>query len=194
MKARSALLLTVILLAGYSLAQTRSVPNPGLVASVESKLQHLGSTGAEPRPNTVSTEFTEQEINAYFASGKVELPAGVRSVAFQEQPGVVIATSRVDFDQLKAGKNSFNPLLSVFSGVHDVVATTHAQGTGGQGLIHVDSVYLDGVEIPNFVLELFVQKYLKPKYPNLGIDSRFALPAGIDSATVGLHKVTVVQK
>jgi hypothetical protein len=194
MKARSALLLTVILLARYSLTQTRSVPNPALVASVESKLQHLGSSGAEPRSNTVSTEFTEQETNAYFASGKVELPAGVRSVAFQEQPGVVIATSRVDFDQLKAGKNSYNPLLSVFSGVHDVVATAHAQGTGGQGLIHVDSVYLDGVEIPNFVLELFVQKYLKPKYPNLGIDSRFALPAGIDSATVGLHKVTVVQK
>jgi hypothetical protein len=194
MKARSALLLTVILLAGYSLTQTRSVPNPALVASVESKLQHLGSGGAEPRPNSASTEFTEQETNAYFASGKVELPAGVRSVAFQEQPGVVIATSRVDFDQLKAGKNSYNPLLSVFSGVHDVVATTHAQGTGGQGLIRVDSVYLDGVEIPNFVLELFVQKYLKPKYPNLGIDSRFVLPAGIDSATVGLHKVTVVQK
>jgi hypothetical protein len=191
MKARFALLLTVILLARYSLTQNRSVPNPALVASVESKLQHLGSSGAEPRPNTASTEFTEQEINAYFASGKVELPAGVRSVAFQEQPGVVIATSRVDFDQLKAGKNSYNPLLSVFSGVHDVVATAHAQGTGGQGLIHVDSVYLDGVEIPNFVLELFVQKYLKPKYPNLGIDSRFALPAGIDSATVGLHKVTV---
>jgi hypothetical protein len=161
---------------------------------VENKLQHLQSNAAEPHPDPAPTEFTEQEINAYFASGNVDLPAGVRSVAFQEQPGIVIATSRVDFDQLKAGKNSYNPLLSVFSGMHDAVVTAHAHAEGGQGLVHVDSVYLDGVEIPGFVLELFVEKYLKTKYPNLGVDSRFALPARVDAATVGLHKVAVTQK
>ena len=194
MKARCALLLAVTLLAQYSLTQTNSAPNPARVASVENKLQHLQSNGAEAHPDPAPTEFTEQEINAYFASGNVNLPAGVRSVAFQEQPGVVIATSRVDFDQLKAGKNSYNPLLSVFSGQHDTVVTAHAYGAAGQGLVHVDSVYLDGVEIPGFVLELFVQKYLKPRYPELGVDSRFALPARVDTATVGLHKVTVTQK
>ena len=62
-----------------------------------------------------------------------------------------------------------------------------------QGLVHVDSVSLDGVEVPSFVLEMFVEKYLKPKYPDIGIDSRFALPARVDAATIGLHKVTVIQ-
>jgi hypothetical protein len=194
MKALCALLLALTLLSQNSLTQTNSAPNSARVASVESKLQHLQSNAAEPHPDPAPTEFTEQEINAYFASGNVELPAGVRSVVFQEQPGVVMATSRVDFDQLKAGKNSYNPMLSIFSGLHDVVATAQAQGAGGQGVVHMDSVYLDGVEIPNFVLELFVQKYLKPRYPNLGLDSRFALPARVDAATVGLHKVTVTQK
>ena len=96
----------------------------------------------------------------------------------QEQPGVVVGTSSVDFDQLKTGKNSYNPLLSVFSGLHDVVVTAHARGEHGQGFVQVDSVSIDGVEVPRFVLELFVEKYLAPKYPNIGIDSRFALPAG----------------
>jgi hypothetical protein len=122
------------------------------------------------------------------------LPKGVRSVVFQEQPGIVIATSQVDFDQLKTGKNSYNPLLSVFSGVHEVVVTAHAYGAKREGLVHVDSVSLDGIEVPRFVLEMFVEKYLKPKYPNIGIDSRFALTAHVDAATVGLHKVTVTQK
>jgi hypothetical protein len=194
MKARCALLLAATLLTQHSLTQTNSAPNPDRVASVENKLQHLQSNGAQPHPDPAPTEFTEQEINAYFASGNVKLPAGVRSVVFQEQPGVVIATSRVDFDQVKAGKNSYNPLLSVFSGLHDVIASAHAHGSGGQGIVHVDSVSLDGVEIPSFVLELFVQKYLQPRYPNLGVDSRFALPARVDAATVGLHEVTVTQK
>jgi hypothetical protein len=106
----------------------------------------------------------------------------------------VRAAARVDFDQLKAGRNSYNPLLSVFRGLHDVIASAHAYGAGGQGLVHVDSVSLDGVELPGFVLELFVEKYLQPKYPNIGLESRFALPARVDAARVGLHQVTVTQR
>ena len=178
----------------HSLARSDSAPDPARVASFEHKLQHVESNGAQPQPDPSPTEFTEQEINAYFASGNVKLPAGVQSVVFQEQPGVVIGTSRVDFDQLKAGKNSYNPLLSIFSGLHDVVVYRSRLRRRREGFVHVDSVSLDGVEIPSFVLELFVEKYLKPKYPNIGIDSRFALPARVDAATVGLHKVTVTQK
>jgi len=176
------------------LAQAQSGPNPALVANCDRKLEYLRSNGAQPHPDPSPTEFSEQELNAYFASGNVQLPTGVRSVVFQEQPGTVIGTSRVDFDQLKAGKNSYNPLLSVFSGVHDVVVKSQAYGAKGEGFVHVDSVSLDGVEIPQFVLELFVEKYLKPKYPNIGMDSRFALPARVDTAAIGLHKVTLAQK
>ena len=177
-----------------SWSQTKSTANPGQVASVERKLEHLESNGALATPDPSPTEFSEQEINAYLASGKIELPAGVQSVVLQEQPQVVVGTSRVDFDKLKAGKNSYNPLLSVFSGMHDVVVTAHAQGSHGQGVVHVDSVSIDGVDVPPFVLDLFVEKYLKPRYPEVGIDSRFALPSRVDAAVVGLHKVTLTQK
>jgi hypothetical protein len=177
-----------------SWSQTKSRSNATQVASAESKLQHLQENGAQAKPDPSPTELAEQEINAYFASGNVELPAGVQSVTLQEQLGVVVGTSRVDFDQVKTGKNSYNPLLSVFSGLHDVVVTAHARGEHGQGFVQVDSVSIDGVEVPRFVLELFVEKYLAPKYPNIGIDSRFALPARVDTAVVGLHKVTLTQK
>jgi hypothetical protein len=201
MKARFSLLLFILVFAPvlsslmrHSWSQTKSSSNSSHVANTERKLQHLESNGAQAHPDPAPTEFTEQEINAYFASGNVGLPTGVQSVVFQEQPEVVVGSSRVDFDQLKAGKNSYNPLLSVFSGLHDVVVTAHAYGAHGRGLVHVDSVSIDGVEVPRFVLELFVEKYLKPRYPNIGIDSRFALPARVDAATLGLHKVTITQK
>jgi hypothetical protein len=197
MKVRLPLLLFALVsavLTQHTWSETKSTSNSGQVASAERKLQHLENNGAQEHPDPAPTEFTEQELNSYFASGNVDLPAGVQSVVFQEQPGVIIGTSRVDFDRIKAGKNSYNPLLSVFSGLHDVVVTAHAYGAQGQGLVHVDSVSIDGVEIPRFVLELFVEKYLKPKYPNIGIDSRFALPARVDAATIGLHKVILTQK
>jgi hypothetical protein len=200
MKARFAALLLlflpgVIALTRHSWSQTEytSSSTPA-AASAERKLQYLRRNGALAHPDPVPTEFTEEEINAYFASGNIALPAGVQSATFQEQPGVVSGTSRVDFDRIKAGSNSYNPLLSVFSGMHDVVVSAHVNGANGQGLVHVDSVSIDGVEVPRFVLELFVEKYLKPKYPTIGIDSEFALPSRVETATVGLHKVTLTQK
>jgi hypothetical protein len=44
------------------------------------------------------------------------------------------------------------------------------------------------------VLELFVEKYLQPKYPNIGLDSEFDLPYKIDTAVVGRNQLTVTQK
>lgn len=164
------------------------------VASMERKLQHVESNGARPRPDETPTTFTEQEINAYLASGTVKFPPGVQSLRLQEQTGIVTGSTRVDFDRLRAGINSSNPLLAVFTGVHDVVVIAHAHGAGGQAFVQVDSVSLDGVEIPKFVLQLFVDKYLRPKYPQVGLESQFSLPERIDTATVGPHTVTIAQR
>jgi hypothetical protein len=192
-----------LLLAGIILFTLSEVPtaqvNPSsnssaAVSSMERKLERVQSNATLDRPDQTPTEFTEQEVNTYFASSAIKLPAGVQSVNFQGQPEVVTATSRVDFDQIKAGRRSSNPLLSMFAGIHDVVVSAHVHGAGGQGYVNVDSVSLDGVEIPRFALEMFVEKYLQPKYPGVGLDSRFALPDRIDTAKVGLHKLTITQK
>jgi hypothetical protein len=164
------------------------------VASMEQKLRHVESNGELPHPDPTPTEFTENEVNAYFAAGRMNLPAGVESVRFQSDPGVVTATTRVDFDRLKGGSNSSNPVLTIFSGVHDVVVVAHAHGSGGQGLVHVDSVSLDDVEIPRFALQLFVQKFIQPIYPEIGLDSRFQLPDHVADATVGERTLTVAQR
>jgi len=161
--------------------------------SMQRNLDRIQQNGELAHPKPLTTVFTEEEVNAYVASGRVKLPKGVQSVRFTGTPGVVNALTHVDFDQLTAGQRSSNPLLGMFTGVHDVTVIAHASGVDGQGKVHVDSVQLDGVEIPQFVLQLFVSHYLKPKYPNLGIDSTFQLPAKVKTATVGEHKLTVEQ-
>ncbi len=165
----------------------------GPVASMERKLRHVDNNGALAHPDPSPTELTEEEVNAYFASGNMDLPAGVESIDFQGEAGLVTATTRVDFDRLK-GASSSNPLLAIFTGIHEVVVVAHAHGSGGEGFVSVDSVSLDNVEIPRFVLQLFVSKYLQPKYPDIGLDSRFKLPNRITTATIGEHKLTIVQR
>jgi len=164
------------------------------LASIDRKIAHLEANSRAAHPSASPTVLTEAEINAYLASDEVEMPAGVQSVRLSGTSGAVSGMARIDFDKVRAGTNSSNPLLTIFSGIHEVAVETHAYGRGGQGYVHVDSVSLDGIEVPHFVLQLFVEKYIQPKYPDLGIDSRFTLPDRIDTAAVGQHQVTLTQK
>lgn len=182
----------LLLLFAIAAAPAKNSPE---AAAVQRKLDHLDANSHRAHPDPTPTVFSEQEANAYLASGNVEFPAGVESVKLQFAPGGAISgTSHVDFDKALAGARSANPLLSMFSGVHEVAVATHASGSAGQGHVHIDSVSLDGITVPNFVLQLFIEKYLQPKYPQIGLDSRFALPDRIDSARVEDHRVTLIQK
>ena len=165
-----------------------------LADSMQAKLAHIQENGQRSNPDQTPTVLTEEEVNDYFASGRIVLPQGVKKVRLEGRTGVVTAFLNVDFDAIRAGQSSTNPLLSVFSGQHDVRVEANAAGSGGQGTVHVREVSIDGFTVPSMALEFFVSKYITPKYPNIGVDSRFKLPNRIDLATVGYHKVTITQK
>ncbi len=162
--------------------------------TAQQKFDYIHQNGQRQRPDTHPTQFTEQEINAYFASGRVRLPAGVESVHLAGTPGVITGRCRVDFDKVRTGRANSNPLLHLFSGVHDVEAEAQASGSNYQGRVHINSVSIDGVEVPHFLLQMFVDKYVAPKYPGVGLDSTFRLPDKIQTATVGSHTLTIVQR
>jgi hypothetical protein len=164
------------------------------VRSTQQKFDYIRQNGAKKVPDQKPTVLNENEVNAWLTSGNAVLPNGVKRLQFRGLPGEIHATATIDFDQITAGKRSGNPLLGLFSGTHEVQAKAHAVGTGGTGQVHIDSVSLDGVTVPRMALEFFVDKYIKPKYPNLGIDSTFSLPYQIDIAQVGARQLTVIQK
>jgi len=141
-----------------------------------------------------STQINADELNAWFREGGYKLPQGVQRVLFHGQPDTIQANATVDFDAVKEGKRNLNPLLSIFSGVHDVEVTATASAQNGQGHVNVQTVSIDGVGVPRMALELFVNKYLKPKYPNVGLENDFEMPYRIDSATVGNDNALLSQK
>jgi hypothetical protein len=165
-----------------------------LADSLQRKLDHIQQNAQHPHPDQTPTVMTEDEINDYFAAGRVKLPLGVKKVSYQLQSGMITGLATIDFDEIRAGQRSSNPLLSLFSGTHNVRVEADAAGSGGQGKVHARTVSIDGIDVPRMALELFINKYVKPKYPNVGIDSEFQLPDKIDLALVGYHKLTVTQK
>jgi hypothetical protein len=163
-------------------------------ARAEAKFQHIQENGERERPDQTPTVFSELEINSYLNSGKVKLPTGVQRVQFAGRPETIEATATVDFDAITASRRSSNPLLSLFRGVHDVHATARADGSGSEGHVHIRSLDIDGVGVPRMALEFFVDRYVTPKYPGVGLDSTFKLPARIDIVKIGDQKMTVTQK
>lgn len=162
--------------------------------SADTKFRHIEANGKSRHPDNTPTVLTEREINSYVSSGKLILPKGVSRVRFTGSSGAVTTNALVDFDKITEGNRSSSALMRLFSGVHNVEINAHAQGTGGQGRVHIDSVSIDGLPVPRIALEYFASKYIKPKYPELGLDSQFALPDRINTATIGDHILTVVQR
>ena len=190
------LIAAAVWVAGLSLALSlaHGADSAGLAASAQKKFDHIHQNGQRLHPDSHPTELTEQEVNAYLATGNVRLPAGVDSVRLIGISGAITGRCRVDFDRVRAGRPNSNPLLKLFSGMHEVVVSAQAAGANHQGRVHVNSVAIDGIEVPSFVLELFVDKYVTPRYPGVGLDSTFALPDKIEMATVGQHVLTIVQR
>lgn len=165
-----------------------------LADSMQRKLNHIEQNGRLAHPDQTPTVMTEEEINDYFAAGRVKLPQGVKKVSFQGQSGLLTTLATIDFDEIRAGQRSSNPLLSIFSGTHNVRVESDAAASGRVAKVHIRTVSIDGVDVPRMALEYFINKYLKPKYPNVGMDSTFQLPDKIDLATINYHKLTITQK
>lgn len=182
-----------LLLLGTFAFFAQAVRHSPAYTSMEKKIAILE---AGPNDASQTVNLTQDELNAFLNEGGVQLPKGLSNVKFDLRPGVARATSEVDFDQLSEGHGGGgNPIFSVlFSGTHDVEAEAQASGTNGEGTVTIQSVKLDGVQVPKSALEYLIQHYVKPKYPQAGMTSTFELPVKIDTATVQQGQVELVQK
>ena len=163
--------------------------------SFQKKVDFIKANGAKPQPSPEPTLFSQEEINAYFSERRLKMPDGVQKVTFELQPDQVTALTRVDFEQLRRSRPSMNPLLAIFDGVHDCHVVAHAETAGpGRVRVRVESVNIDGMNVPRMALQMFVNHYVKPKYPNVDLDGEYKLPTRIDAATIKTQQGVIVQK
>jgi len=186
--------LTLVVAAGGQHAAAPQDSHSAEFRAMEQKLAYLKLNAAKAHPDPKPIELTEAEANAYFNEGGVKLPKGVSQLHLTSRPGVLDAHAKIDFEEIMQGRGSTNPMFAMFSGKHDVEVVAQASGADGMGSIQVQSIQLDGSEVPRWALEFFVQHYITPKYPNVGMTTTFKLPLRIESAVVESGKVRLVQR
>jgi hypothetical protein len=54
----------------------------------------------------------------------------------------------------------------------------------GVGHFDLESVSLDGVTLPQTMVDLLIETFLKPRYPRLALDAPFLLPNSVDRVQV----------
>ncbi len=133
--------------------------------SMQAQLAFLKQNAAKPHPDPKPIELNEREANAYFNEGGVRLPKGVSNLRLTAQPGVIDGHAQVDFEKIMEGKGSTNPLLSLFSGVHDVHIVAQAAGAAGTGTIRTQSASLDGIEVPQMRAAILCPALHHPEVP-----------------------------
>jgi hypothetical protein len=191
----------VVLLAAASATRSAAQATPPAQGhspaydSAKHKIEFLDRNAERQPPAQVTTTLTTAEINAYLAEGGVALPAGVERVSFSSVPAVVTANARVNFDKVTAGHQMNFFMAKFFTGVHEVVTVAQATGSNGMGSVRVQTVSIDGVNVPTQFLQFLVDCCVKPKYgPNVGLNSTFRLPARINAAVVGSNQVSLTQR
>ncbi|MEO5936780.1 MAG: hypothetical protein ABIP81_06165 [Terriglobales bacterium] len=200
-RASSALVFTLVftlVLASPVAAAPDPLPQknqPQLADSMEKKIASVKENGAKERPVKRTTVFQQDEINAYFAERRLTMPDGVRSVVFALGPNQVRAQARIDFDDITRNRRTHNPLMYLFTGVHNVEVSARTAPSGAC-MVHVavESVTIDGVTVPRMALQFFVDRFVSPKYPKVGLDRDYRLPAKMDAVVIAKAKGTVTQK
>ncbi|HSY12194.1 MAG TPA: hypothetical protein VK976_08405 [Verrucomicrobiae bacterium] len=194
MKTLRVLLIPVALLLGLAMADQQSNANHADYRSIQQKLVYLKLNAAKTHPDPKPVELTEAEVNAYFNEGGVKLPKGVSQVHLTSRPGIIDGHAHVDFEPIMQGRNPNNPLYNLFSGSHDIHVVAEAAGVNGIATIKTQTVELDNVAVPEWALEFFVQRYLTPRYPNVGMTSTFKMPLRIQTARIETGKVVLEQR
>ena len=111
------------------------------------------------------------------------------------EPGVARGDAEIDFDRLTANRTRANPLLYLFTGKHRVNVNAHLRANNGIGVVHVDSVFFDGVEIrasPSITSPAAIS-VRNTAMPSGWIRGLLCITR-IDTAIVGNNQVAITQR
>jgi hypothetical protein len=185
-------------LAGPIKSQESSEPIPANVSpdaadSLWGKIvaiREAESSSTRNRDAASSIRVTDVEMESFvFFSMKDEIPANVRSIDVTVEAGTISAATELLFDSQEV---SGNPIVDILlQNPHSLFVKGALEGKEGEGKFELQQVRVDGFPVPIAVVEILVDRFVLPRFPQVDLDEEFPIPWGIEEIELAEEGVTI---
>jgi len=130
-------------------------------------------------PGATTTTISEVEMESFVVYWMQEdIPPRVEAIDVTVSDGAIGADTALLFeDDLATG----NPLVDrILLGTHRLSLGGRLRAAEGRGTFVLEYVRVDGIPIPLAVIDVLVERYVKPDYPDVDLDAGFDLPWGVE--------------
>jgi hypothetical protein len=165
-------------------------PSKQAAQSLQTKIDNIKKADAAGRPHTlVEVQVTETELESYVLFElRDSIPAQLDALDVQLTPGAVAADTQLTFNSNATGNPLFDALVG---GTHNLFVKGKLSGAEGLGRFDLDEVRVDGIPVPKVLIYTLVDKYVKPKYPDVDMKAPFELPWSIRSIDIQSGKARI---
>jgi hypothetical protein len=192
--------LGVIAIAGFVAFRTTAAKEPArksaqvsqkAAKTLQQKIDAIKAAETDPKhKGGTVVELSEAELESYLLySLKEEIPAQVDSADVQLAQDVVALDTQITFTSNATG----NPVVdALLGGTHNLFVKGKFVAHASRGKFDLQEVRVDGIPVPNVLIQTLIKKYVNPKYPEVDLNEPFEMPWGIEELKVEPDKATVV--
>ena len=187
---KKAVAIAAIVIMGVVAVYAASQSATASASSLQSKIDKIKAANNDKnRHQTERIEVSEKELESYvLISMKKDIPVKVESIRVLLTPGTIAADSKLTIPPDSTGNYIVDALVS---GTHSIFIKGNFRGSKGIGKFDLQDVKVDGIPVPNLVIDTLIKHYVKPKYPAVNLKEPFDLPWGIDEITVNTGKANI---
>jgi len=192
--------LVVVAIAGVIAFQTMAakeeIPtsadaSPKAAENLQKKIDAVKGAENDPKHTKRSRiEMSESELESYLLySLKEDIPAKIDAADVQLSTDTVALNTQITFASNATGNSVVDTLVG---GTHDLFLKGRFLAKDSRGKFDLQEVRVDGIPVPNVLIDALVKKYVKPKYPEVDLNEPFDMPYGIEELKLEKGKATVV--
>ena len=159
----------------------------GTVAEYQSAKRKALMIEADRVPPQGALTFTPGEVNAYAAEeARKEVPEGLRQPKLVLGSGRITGSAMIDFAEVQTARG--NPpgmlLALLLRGERQVTVDVAVQSSEGTARMDVRSVTVGGATLSGRALEMVIEYYVLPRFPDAAIGRPFALRHNVKQISV----------
>jgi len=160
--------------------------------SLQQKIDAIQNAENDPKhkPGSTRVEVSDVELESYLLySLKEDIPAQIDSADVQLAQDTVALDTQITFSSNATG----NPVVdALVGGTHNLFVKGKLVAREHRGKFDLLEVRVDGIPVPNLLIQSLMKRYVQPKYPDVDLNEPFDMPWGIQELKLEQDKAIAI--